>query len=757
MKKVFLFALTAVSVLQGFSQKKSSVKILSESKNQIIIEMRIGEVSKKTVSTPQGDMMQFSFEGASMLQKEGVPSLPILAKSILIPNQSNSELQIIDGDYVEYHNIEIAPCKRHITRKEDPSTVPFVFGKEYEMNELFPNTIASLNKPYVFRDYRGQTIQFFPFQYNPVSKTMMVCNRLKIEINFSGTSTENIIATNEAPAKIVDEFDEMYKIHFLNYASKPTRYSPIKEVGSLLVVCPNKYLTAIAPFVKWKEMKGIKTYLVDADTITGGATETTLVKLAKYYYNTHQIAYMQLVGDNTDLPAMNEASSSTTLFGPSDMGYAYISNNDHRPEFIVGRFSGNTIADIETQIQRTLNYEKTPKTTGTWMGTQIGIASTLGPNDDNQYDYEHIHDIVDSNKNQYNYGTNVELYDGTAAHGGTDAAGYPNSTMLLSAINTGASLINYCGHGASDGIVTCNFTSTQVGSINNVNELPFFLVVGCQPGNFINQTSFSENIIRAGGTTPKGVISCFMSTVDQWIPEPMQAQDEFNAVMRGARAGNVRNRFGALCVSGTLSMIDQYDVWPDLGGSEMADTWVFFGDPTVSLFNKFEGTLSVTNMINVEQNRTSLDVQCPVDGATIGLYYQGKYLASGIVSGGVANLTFPPVTGLDTIYITATKQNYAPGYGTAAMVNWPLGTTDISFDDQFSIFPNPTTGKLNIASKNASAIETVMVYDLSGRKLCEKNIQGQNGFVDMTSFSNGVYFVHIKTKDGMLVSKFTKE
>ncbi|MBK9300309.1 MAG: hypothetical protein IPN14_06790 [Bacteroidetes bacterium] len=183
---------------------------------------------------------------------------------------------------------------------------------------------------------------------------------------------------------------------------------------------------------------------------------------------------MIIVGDNTNIPSMNESFTNPNLAGPSDIAYAYINNNDHYPEFIVGRLSGENTEEIRNIVNRSITYEKTPNTNGNWMSQQLGIASEQGLGDDNQFDFEHIHDIVDSNKNQYNYTNSFELYDGPVSQGWNDAAGYPDALMFESSVNSGVSLINYAGHGSTYGIVTTSFQTADVPTLNNPNKLPFF-------------------------------------------------------------------------------------------------------------------------------------------------------------------------------------------------------------------------------------------------------------------------------------------
>lgn len=73
----------------------------------------------------------------------------------------------------------------------------------------------------------------------------------------------------------------------------------------------------------------------------------------------------------------------------------------------------------------------------------------------------------------------------------------------------------------------------------------------------------------------------------------------------------------------------------------------------------------------------------------------------------------------------------------------------LSLDEQIpsdlaiSIFPNPSTGNLNVGA-NAYPIK-VTVYDLSGRKLKESTIIETLASVSIVNFENGFYFIEVET------------
>ena len=110
--------------------------------------------------------------GASIL-KTGVPDLPTISRSLIIPDKSNMSIRVIDQEYIEIENIDIIPSKGNLSRLINPSEVDYIWSGIYNKDSFYPYDLAYLRNPYILRDHRGQAIVFNPFQYNPISKTLI--------------------------------------------------------------------------------------------------------------------------------------------------------------------------------------------------------------------------------------------------------------------------------------------------------------------------------------------------------------------------------------------------------------------------------------------------------------------------------------------------------------------------------------------------------------------------------------------------------
>jgi hypothetical protein len=287
-----------------FAQRKTTYKVLSNTSNETIIDIQMGDINQKNIATPYGDAVKISIDKGTAMLEKGYPDLPKLALSVIIPNNKKSTITIIENEFIEYKNVFVAPSKGKIYRNEHPDLIPFTMSPQYLKNEFYPTNLANLNQPFIIRDYRGQNIHVNPIQYNPITKTLRVYMHLKIKMTYEGISSENSIPKDEKISHVVEEFDNIYSNQFLNYKTASTLYSPLSQQGSMLIICPANYLPEIAPYNKWKQMKGIQTFLVNTDTLVGGVNENSMYELVQAYYHTHKIAYVTIVGDHANIPTM---------------------------------------------------------------------------------------------------------------------------------------------------------------------------------------------------------------------------------------------------------------------------------------------------------------------------------------------------------------------------------------------------------------------------------------------------------------------
>lgn len=659
MKKLFLaavlFSTSQLIIAQNRTPTvQTSVELVSATIRTTTLKFTPGTATLVAVNTPHGQEFIATVDEGTPMLRAGAPDLNKLTESVIIPNLGQTNIVVVSARYHDVQNVALAPSKGNLYRDQDPNAVPYTYGEEYTTNAFFPSAEAELRAPYCVRDYRGQAVVVYPFRYNAVTKTLRVYEEIIVRVeSASGTGINEL---TRLPRPVTMDFDQIYSRQFINYdAPTQDRYTPTGEQGEMLIISDASYMSALAPYIVWKNKSGIKTTLVDVATI--GNNATAIKSYVANFYNNNNCAFVLLVGDAP------QVSSSTTQYGPSDQDYAMVTGADHYPDLLIGRFSAANVGDVNTSVIRTLEYERNPMA-DTYYETCLGIGSDQGPGDDNQMDYEH-QQVIGAQLLAYNYNTFIEMYDGT--QGGGDAPGDPTSQNCGTAINDGVGLLNYTGHGSSTSIVTTGFNNNNVDALVNVHQWPLVIIVGCVTGDFVSNTCFAEAWQRATHPTtgePTGSAANFMSTINQSWDPPMEGQDEMNAILTETYSGNIKRTIGGICVNGCLGMNDAYGT----GGDEMTDTWTMFGDPSMMVRTLNPMIMTATHASTITLGATQFTVGCNVNDANITLYQNGVILGTGIVAANTVTITIPALAILDTMFVTATAYNYVPYQGYVLVV-----------------------------------------------------------------------------------------
>ena len=651
---VFILAVSFAGISANWVEINSAdpvpakTTMVASSIDQSTMTFTLGGFYLNEVTTTRGNaFIPFIEEGSFMLEA-GSPDLPKLTSTLIIPDLAGMNVRIISSSFMDYPNMEIAPSKGNLLRTVDPATVPYTYGEVYQTNEFFPGNLTATRDPFIARDLRGQTIIVNPFQYNPVTKTLRVYHEITVELFKTSEMGINPLNRKSEEIRLSEEWIQIYSNEFVNFDA--ITYTPLDEYGNLLIICHGPFMDAMQPYVDWKTSIGYPTEIVDVATV--GSTAGIIKSYIADYYNTNGLSFVLLVGDGPQIPT----NTGGGLGGPSDNAYGYIDGNDHYQELFVGRFSAESIPQVETQVTRTINYEQDPQfLTDDWFTSVIGIASNQGPGDDNEYDYVHVRNMQDDCLN-FTYTWNPEYFDGS--QGGNDAPGNPSAASVGAGVDEGASLMLYTGHGSNTAWSTSGFNNNNVNNLTNQDKLPFIWSVACVNGNFQNITCFAEAWLRATDNgEPTGAIAFFGSTINQsWNP-PMEGQDEMVDLLVETYSDNIKRTFAGLSINGCFKMNDTYGS----GGDDMTDTWTVFGDPTLFVRTDNPGTMTVTHDPTLFVGATTLDVDCNVDGARATASLNGSILATDIVTGGGVTLTFPALTNpSDTVRLVVTAFNYIP-------------------------------------------------------------------------------------------------
>ena len=600
-------------------QKSPNINVIDYDGSDSVLEFELPGFNKQTVSINNQNHEVISFPTSAANLDYGYPNLPSISKSIIIPNDGLMTIEIVEQRFVEYENILIAPSKGNLSRSIDPSSINYFFDNIYLSNREYPESNVSLREPYILRDFRGQTVTFNPFKYNFQDKILKVCTYMKVRIVNSGLDTRNLLDSKSVKS-IDKEYKNIYSNHFINYNTQNNRFDYLVDHGRMLIISYGSFINTMQPFVEWKNKIGIPTEIIDVATI--GSSSSAIESFVADYYNNNGLTFLLLVGDIAQIPSPSQSGSS------SDVTYGCILGGDFYPEVIVGRFSGNNPNQIETQVERSINYERYPQSDVEWYDNILGVASNQGPGFNGYTDDDFNDFLWDTVLSNFTYDSYQGIYDGS---GGTASQG-------ISAINNGVSLINYTGHGSiSSWGNGAPISSSQVNSLTNNNQLPFVITVGCNVGEFQSTDEcYAEAWLRATNNgEPTGAIAHFGSTISQSWEPPMHGQYAMNLILTESYENQITRSVGGIATNGCMYMNDAQ------GSSGINETkyWTMFGDPSLNLRTAPSSNMSLSYEDIILIGETQFVVETGEQGALVALSKNGQLLSSAYsTSAGIAVL-----------------------------------------------------------------------------------------------------------------------
>ena len=89
-----------------------------------------------------------------------------------------------------------------------------------------------------------------------------------------------------------------------------------------------------------------------------------------------------------------------------------------------------------------------------------------------------------------------------------------------------------------------------------------------------------------------------------------------------------------------------------------------------------------------------------------------------------------------------------------------LSTVIPSIEESFAIYPNPVKDKLTIQSKSDIHIQSIKIYDLSGRLVQNDRLENKimdSYVIDMSTLNKGTYLLQLYSTEGTMVKKISKK
>jgi hypothetical protein len=320
---------------------------------------------------------------------------------------------------------------------------------------------------------------------------------------------------------------------------------------------------------------------------------------------------------------------------------------------MVGRFSAETVKDVEVQVKRTLEYELNPSSDGPWLSTATGIGSATELGGNYETDFVHIRSIIDTlESSTYIYSN--EFYDGSQGLG--DACGDPSPSAIASKINEGTGVIFYAGHGSSNGWGTGSFTKAVAQNLANNGKYPIIWSAACGNGDFVNNSCFAESLLRATDNKgrPSGAVAALMASGSQYTVPPLAAQHHIANLLCRPQKGF--STLGSITISGLIGMNKEFSEM----GTKTTDSWILFGDPALNVRTTKPKKFIVSHKGSINLGSESYEIECNASDGFACISMDGEILGTSNITEGKATIKLNKPLTSDSLTLTITSFNYLP-------------------------------------------------------------------------------------------------
>jgi len=433
--------------------------------------------------------------------------------------------------------------------------------------------------------------------------TFEVTNFVDSDIKVYDITDTNNVKQISSPIVVADS--GKYKVTFNDATTESGAYSVVSDSGvnsvvsitadtastlrtatnraDYIMITVDDYYDELAPLEVHREAQGLtvlRTKLTDVyDEFNYGIPSPQAIKnfLSYAYSNwtTPAPTYVLLVGDASydfrDDEWYGFTNYLPTYFVYSeDFGEAstdgwfvcFDGETDIYPDMLIGRFPARTEAHATNMVNKTIAYEGL-SLTADWTNDLIFVA-------DDETKFEVITDFLSDEDNI------TSSYTATKKYLSNYASGAAARSDIISAINDGALMVTYSGHGgveiwADEQILRVS----DVDSLTNTNKYPFVLTLNCINGYFEFPDFYeclSEELVRA---EDKGAVAVL-------APSGMSLPEEQRVLAEGLYDSIFKNKERIVGSAVANAKLYLHQEAAD-ASSDVIQNFNLFGDPALIL------------------------------------------------------------------------------------------------------------------------------------------------------------------------------
>jgi len=646
---------------------RSEVKYTPASVQQLSFTSQVSLLRFRDFVTKKGTFTELFIDGHGKSSTIGDPDLPTYRKLIEVPAGAEFEVILNSQQYKDYKladlGIEnaIIPVQPSVSKAiTDPDQIPFVINeKTYLLNKWLGEPLVTVTYVGTMRDVHIASIEVSPVQYNPVSKSIRIYEKIDATVVFKNADLASTILQKK---KFYSPYFGGLCDQFVNY-DPPTDSMIMFAPVTYVIVSPPMFKPTLQPFIHWKTQKGFKIIEAYTDNPDVGTTATSIKNYLHNLYHNPPAGYnpqsfVLIVGDVAQIPASSNSGQAT------DLRYCEYTG-DNIPEAFYGRFSAINTVQLQSYIDKTMEYEKYLFPDDTFLGECVMVAG-----------YDAGGNGLTYGNGQINYGTEnyFDSIHNLLSHTylQPEHTGDNYSQNIRNNVSNGVCYANYTAHGGVDGWSDPSFNISHIAALQNAHKYPLMVGNCCVTSSF-NQNCFAEEITRAVNKGALGYIGASNNSLwneDYWRGvgfKSVSVHPPYNSQHLGAydvtfhdKGQPVEKWFvtqGQMVVGGNMAVQES-------NSSSKKYYWEIYnlmGDPSLSIYFSIPPALTASYPENIAQTETSLTVLSE-PWSYVALSVNDSILldAKLVDSTGTTTLMFDSIPATNQVRIVITKQNRKP-------------------------------------------------------------------------------------------------
>jgi len=703
-----------------------------------------------------GPYTSVSYEGATLINGEGLPALPELPVTVALPTGTVAEgLTVVEAVYTPLlGRHDIMPLGPAWPFSIEPPDQPVVRDMHvYGNAAAYPREAVTLKGSGPIMGIPVADLSVFPVRWSPVDGRLEVLSALTVSLD--AVSSPEASTIQRRTVRSEQRSMDIVRAMVANPADVSGSGAILVDsrelaYGEYVIISHPDYAATMQELADWKTRKGVPTNVYTTTWIQSQYTAWDLQQEMRAFLidcRNEGVEYVLIVGDDDKVAARdvqlnaggyNELAPCDLYFADNNdtapaadrwdsngnhiWGQFGVDQMDYHPDFWVGRAPVQSVANASLFIDKVFTYEHVTSTD--YFETapeEMRIGYSTG------YLWDDGSTPVYGSALAYLVDNYVPAsWEQEGCHEEVPPGNSPAITSAM--INAGPHHVMHSSHGAETEMYTSygnSWTTANILALTNMSgtgTIAIWNSISCLIGAFDTPTCCGDAWVRAANGGGFGAFNSRYGWGETGVPAGTGLS---NDIVKQFYVEYLQNGIHALGAAHATS-VDEFMPPSDAYWHWCLMEYNLLGDPEVDMWTAAAQTLTVTHPSSVGgSGNVTVTVavgSTPLAGATVclqkGNWQTGEVYEVGTTnaSGQVTLYAVPTTTG--TISVTVTAHNCNPYQGAITVTGTGVGESGstVPADVAVTVAPSPAMGSTLVSFSNAAQGPVALdVYDVTGR------------------------------------------